>query len=151
MNTSRLALIVFTIMLSSCGEPKEEPLGIHVGEWEVLNDELMELYRTGQYDRSVVVAKKALEVAKKNVGPDHPNFATSLNNLAWIYNTQGHYAQAEPLVKQALAIDEKNLGPNHPYVALSLNNLAGLYRAMGRDDEAEPLEQRASHIESIER
>ncbi len=120
-------------------------------EWDVLNDEVMELYRTGKYDRSVVVAKKALEVAEQNVGPDHPAVATSLNNLAFLYNTQGHYAQAEPLYKRALAIYEKALGPDHPDVALSLNNLASLYRAMNRDDEAKPLEQRAARIEAIER
>ena len=120
-------------------------------EWDVLNDEVMELLRTGKYDRGVVVAKKALEVAEQNVGPDHPDVATSLNNLASLYNNQGHYAQAEPLYKRALAIDEKALGPDHPSVATSLNNLAELYRAMNRDDEADPLEQRAARIEAIER
>ena len=33
-------------------------------EWDNLNQEVMELYRTGNYDRAVVVAKKALEVAE---------------------------------------------------------------------------------------
>ena len=36
-------------------------------EWVVLIDEVKELYRTGKYDRGVVVAKKALEVAKNMV------------------------------------------------------------------------------------
>ena len=116
-----------------------------------LNDEVMELLRTGKYDRGVVVAKKALEVAEQNVGPDHPNVATILNNLAGLYKAQGHYAQAEPLFKRSLAIKEKALGPDHPAVATSLNNLATFYRAMNRDDEAEPLEQRAARIEAIER
>ena len=54
-------------------------------EWDVLNDEVKELYSTGKYDRGVVVAKKALDVAQKNAGPDHPDVAQSLNNLAWLY------------------------------------------------------------------
>ncbi len=83
-------------------------------EWDNLNQEVKELYRSGKYDRAVVVAKKALEVAEKNVGPNHPDVATSLNNLALLYKTQGQYAQAEPLYKQALAIWEKALGPDHP-------------------------------------
>ncbi len=53
--------------------------------------------------------------------------ATSLNNLAELYRTQGQYAQAEPLHKRSLAIREKALGPDHPSVAASLNNLALLY------------------------
>ena len=35
-------------------------------EWEILNQEVKSLYQQGQYDRAVVVAKKALEVAEKN-------------------------------------------------------------------------------------
>ncbi len=57
-------------------------------EWDTLNQEAMELYRTGRYDRGVLVAKKALEVAEKNVGPNHLDVATSLNNLALLYYTQ---------------------------------------------------------------
>ena len=38
-------------------------------EWDILNQQVIELYRTGKYERAVVVGKKALEVAEKNVGP----------------------------------------------------------------------------------
>jgi tetratricopeptide (TPR) repeat protein len=120
-------------------------------EWNILNQEVMELHRTGRYDRAVVVAKKALEVARKNVGPDHPDVATSLNNLALLYHTQGHYAQAEPLYKRALAIWEKALGPDHPNVATSLENLAVLHRARKRDAQALELEKRAERIRAIKR
>jgi hypothetical protein len=83
-------------------------------EWEVLNQEVMELYRAGEYGDAVVVAKKALEVAEKNLGPDHPQVATSLNKLAELHRAQGQYARAEPPCKRALAIWEKALGPDHP-------------------------------------
>ena len=55
-----------------------------------LNEEVKELYRTFNYGRAVVVAKKALEVAEENVGPYHYSVAMSLNNLALLYDTQGH-------------------------------------------------------------
>ena len=113
-------------------------------EWDILNDEVKELYRTGRYARAVVVGKKALKVAEEIVGPDHPRVAKSLNHLALLYNTQGEYAAAEPLYKRALSIDEKALGPDHPDVATSLNNLAALYRATGRNLEAQELENRLS-------
>ena len=109
-------------------------------EWDILNDEVEELYRIGQYARAVVVGKKALKVAEEIVGPDHPDVATSLNILALLYNTQGQYAEAEPLYKQALGIYEKALGLDHLSVAASLSNLAGLYRATGRNLEAKRLE-----------
>ena len=65
----------------------------------------------------------------EGLGPDHPDVATSLNNLAALYHDQGRYADAEPLYKRSLAIHEKSLGPDHPDVATSLNNLAELYQA----------------------
>ena len=72
--------------------------------------------------------------------------ATSLNNLADLYEAMGRYAEAEPLYKRSLEISEKRLGRDHPDVATSLNNLAALYRTMGRYAEAEPLYQRSLEI-----
>ena len=57
-------------------------------EWETLNQEVMDLHRAGRYDRAVVVAKKALKVAERSVGPDHPAVATSLNKLAGLYQAR---------------------------------------------------------------
>ena len=115
-------------------------------EWDILNQEVVKLYRMGKYDRAVVVAKKALGMAEESVGLDRPDVATSLNNLAFLYETQGQYAQAEPLYKRSLAIREKALGPNHPSVAESLNNLAGLYDTQGQYALAEPLYKRSLAI-----
>ena len=75
------------------------------------------------------------------MGPDHPDVATNLSNLGWLYYAQGKYSEAEPLYKRALAIDEKALGPDHPKVAGDLNNLGMLYNAQGKYSEAEPLLQ----------
>ena len=67
-----------------------------------------------------------MSIREKALGPDHPDVATSLNDLASLYDTQGDYAKAEPLYKRSLSIWEKALGPDHPDVATSLNNLAEL-------------------------
>jgi CHAT domain-containing protein len=80
------------------------------------------------------------------LGPDHPNVALSLSNLASLYQDQSRYAEAETLAKRALAIREKVLGPDHPDVAFGLHNLATLYWVQGRYTEAEPLLDRAIAI-----
>jgi tetratricopeptide (TPR) repeat protein len=77
--------------------------------------------------------------------------ATSLNNLAGLYDAQGNYSKAEPLYQRALEIKERKLGSYHPSVATSLENLAILYRATQRTVEAEALEQRAASIRAINR
>jgi CHAT domain-containing protein len=84
------------------------------------------------YQRSLVIREKVL-------GPDHPDTAKGLNNLAGLYDSMGDYSKAEPLYQRALTIREKALGPDHPSTANSLNNLAGLYRAVGDYFKAEPL------------
>lgn len=70
-------------------------------EWETLNEEAVQLYRAGKYERAVVVAKKASEVAQKNVGPDHPAVATSLENLAALYSATKRIVEAEELEERA--------------------------------------------------
>ncbi len=48
------------------------------------------------------------------LGKDHPNVATSLNNLAELYKAQGQYDKAQPLYERSLGILEKVLGKDHP-------------------------------------
>jgi len=120
-------------------------------EWDILNQEVITEYRQGNYKKATQIAKIALKVAEENVGADHPNVATSLNNLAELYRTQGNYAKAEPLYKRSLAIWEKALGADHPNVATSLENMAFLYRATNRDSEAKKLEKRAREIRNSRR
>ena len=90
--------------------------------------------------------KQALAIHEKALGPDHPDTATSLNNLAKLYESQGKYAEAVPLCKRSLAIHEKVLGPDHPDTATSLNSLAKLYESQGKYAEAEPLLKRSLAI-----
>ena len=106
--------------------------------WETSTAAGLEAYQQGRYGEAEKYLSAALKEAE-NFGPEDPRLATSLNNLAGIYVTQGKYAEAEPLYKRSLAI----LGPEHPDVAASLNNLAVLYDNQGRYEEAEPLYQRA--------
>jgi tetratricopeptide (TPR) repeat protein len=112
------------------------------GEVDALNARVMALYRAGKFAEALPLAQQALAIAGKALGADHPNAATSLNNLAEVYCGQGRYADAEPLYKRALAIREKVLGPIHPDVAGSLNDLAELYRQQGRYADALPLVQK---------
>ena len=115
-------------------------------EWQKLNLEVRTLYGQGNYRQAVIIAKQALDIAEKDLGPDDPTVATSLNNLALLYQTQGQYAQAEPLYKRTLAIWEKVLGSDHPNVATSLNNLALLYYTQGQYVQAEQLYKRSLAI-----
>jgi tetratricopeptide (TPR) repeat protein len=101
------------------------------------------LYTVADYRGAQLYFERALAIREQALGPTHPAVATSLNNLALLYDAQGRYGDAEPLYRRALAIVEQGVGLTHPDVAASLNNLAELYRAQGRYGDAEPLYRRA--------
>ena len=64
------------------------------------------------------------------------DLATSLNNLAGLYKSQGRYDQAEPLYLQALEIYQQVLGDNHPTTLTVCENLAQLQARVSNSPEA---------------
>ena len=100
----------------------------------------------GDYQRALALRESALRICQAKLGPDHPNMAVALGNLADTYRALGRAAEALPLLERALRIIEAALGPDHPDVAVALGNLAGTYRALGRAAEALPLFERALRI-----
>nr|WP_069473831.1 tetratricopeptide repeat protein [Microcystis aeruginosa] len=117
-----------------------------LAEAERLTQQVIQLYQQGKYNEAIPLAEQALAIHKQQLGDNHPSTASSLNNLAELYQSQGRYSEAEPLYKQALAIFKQQLGDNHPNTATSLSSLAALYRDIGRYSEAEPLYQQALAI-----
>jgi tetratricopeptide (TPR) repeat protein len=113
--------------------------------WEMHATSGVKAFQQGDYTEAEKQYTAALRKAEE-FGSQDPRLATSLSNLALLYEAQGRYAEAEPLHQRALATRERALGPEHPYVATSLNNLAELYRVQGRYAEAEPLFKRALAI-----
>jgi tetratricopeptide (TPR) repeat protein len=87
--------------------------------------------------------ESAAEAAEKSLPFHKLDFATCLNNLALLYDSQAEYAKAEPLYQRAVEIQESVLGPENPDIAVGLNNLAMIYRSQAEHSKAEPLFQRA--------
>ena len=56
----------------------------------------------------------AFDVA--TMGPDSPEYAKPINNLASAYEDMGDYASAIPLFRQSLAIRSKTLAADSPIV-----------------------------------
>lgn len=107
-------------------------------------------YQRGDYRGAVASFAAALKEAEA-FGEADQRFALTLNNLAFLHQSQGHYAQAEPLFKRSLAIREKALGPEHPHVATSLENISRLYTKMEKMDAAKQFADRAAKIRALKR
>ena len=86
----------------------------------------------GQVGPLEVAAQGNGGIWAKDFGESDPRLASSLNNLAALYYTQGKYEEAEPLYQRALAIDEKALGPEYPDTASIRENYADLLRKTER-------------------
>ena len=50
--------------------------------------------------------RRALEIDEKSFGPDHPNVAIELNNLARLLHDTNRLDEAEPLMHDALEIEK---------------------------------------------
>ena len=87
-----------------------------------LNKQVIELYQAGKFNDAIPIAQKAVELSEKALGPDGPDTASALNDLAMLYDSLGDYAKAELLLKSALKIREKTLGPDHPDTATTVDN-----------------------------
>jgi len=83
--------------------------------------------KQGRYQEAGRLYEQLLAVRRESLGEEHPDVATSYNNLAYLYNSQGRYQDAEPLYIKALELRQRLLGEEHPDVATSYNDLALLY------------------------
>jgi len=113
----------------------------------LMNETALYLNTRCQFQEAEPLYRRALAIDERSYGPDHPDVASALNNLAGLLYATNRLAEAEPLYRRALAISERSYGPDHPTVAIRLNNLAELLRATNRLAEAEPLYRRALAID----
>jgi tetratricopeptide (TPR) repeat protein len=142
------ALVVMTSVYSSQGDHKKaleleqkameilRPLDAPAATNKVLNDMGQTYSALGDYAAAEPVMRQALATCEKTYGPDHPELAYSLNNLATLLENKGDYAAAEPLFQRALAIDAKALGPEHPNTQAIRKNLEEAQQKSGQGKAA---------------
>jgi CHAT domain-containing protein/tetratricopeptide (TPR) repeat protein len=111
-----------------------------------LHAAVIRLHAQGKSAEALKVALEAHDLFKVSLGEKHPDYALSLNNLAYLYVSKGEHARALPLYEQALAILKAALGDKHPACATSLNNLALLHSSRGDYARALPLYEQARDI-----
>ncbi|MBV8729445.1 MAG: tetratricopeptide repeat protein, partial [Acidobacteriia bacterium] len=79
-------------------------------------------YRRGNLMLAEAFYWWALHLKEQILGPDHPETAMTLNNLAVLFRSQGKLNEAGPLFRRALTILENTLDPDHPSVLLCRTN-----------------------------
>lgn len=97
------------------------------------------LERKGSYPEALQLLRETVEVRRRILGADSPDYALGLHNLAGALIDVGDLTTAEATERQALELQRKILGNNHPDLAYALNNLGNLLLSKGDWQAAEPV------------
>ena len=111
-----------------------------------LNEQGAKLIEKGLSGKAEKPLREALAINKKVLGEDHPNTATSYNNLAACLEEQSKHVEALTLYRQALKINQKALSEGHAGMATSYGNVAHCLDNQGKYNEAVVLHQMALAI-----
>jgi len=104
--------------------------------------------RAGDNDHAVALAQRALDMARRNLPPDHPTAMRALADLGDVLMEAGHYAEAMPLLAEVLERERRQLGNQHADVAVALAALASAHHKLGRYAQAEQLLRDAVAIDA---
>ncbi|MCA9801496.1 MAG: tetratricopeptide repeat protein [Cyanobacteria bacterium HKST-UBA02] len=89
-----------------------------------------------------------MKLLKLRAGRVDERTATTLNNLAAVYFSEGLYDRAERLYIKAFDLYRKNLPEDHPYLIVVRNNLAVLYLDKGDLERAASFSSSSGELES---
>jgi tetratricopeptide (TPR) repeat protein/transcriptional regulator with XRE-family HTH domain len=104
------------------------------------------LTAAGDFAAARPALERAVAIRERTLGPDHPDTARSLNNLAVVLRAQAEAAASRTLFERVLSIRESALGPEHPDTARTLNDLALLLQDQNELAAARSLFERALAI-----
>ena len=76
-----IALVVFVGLVAALGTDVKLAHS-QTKDAEAFTAQFTELYQQGRYSEAIPLAQRILAISEKSLGPDHPNVATWLNNLA---------------------------------------------------------------------
>jgi tetratricopeptide (TPR) repeat protein/tRNA A-37 threonylcarbamoyl transferase component Bud32 len=84
------------------------------------------------YDRARSILEKAVEIRRRELGPEHPDTLASMASLVEATRSD----EAIPLAEEVFERRKTALGPNHPDTLASMESLGHKYYCYSRYDEA---------------
>ena len=97
------ASFLFTALVTAAEDPPAKGSGVMAqqadpdrmrAEADRLGEEVVRLYGQGRYREATELARRVVRICEEVRGPEHPDTATSLNNLAAVLMAQRDYAAA---------------------------------------------------------
>lgn len=102
---------------------------------ELMNQLALHLNAKALHREAEPFYRRALAITEKSYGPDHPDVAICLNNLAGLLRATNRLAEAEPPMRRHVAIFvefTRRTGHPHPHLKAAFNNYAGVLADMGK-------------------
>lgn len=113
---------------------------------EIYNNYGGHLRNLGLYEKAERILRKAVICAGTVRGKEHPDYATTLVNLANLLRMMKQWKESEALFYQALALYKITIGENHFIYAGTMNNLGLLYYEKGNLERAKECLEHSLHI-----
>ncbi len=88
------------------------------------------LKKQGNLDLAEPFLRRALEGWERDLGRDHPQTLSAVNNVGRLLLEQRRFRLAEPFFRRAVEGRERTLGRDHPDTLQSVNSLSFLLNAM---------------------
>jgi tetratricopeptide (TPR) repeat protein len=102
----------------------------------------------GKFAQAESFFQSALALREKALGPDHPNVAKTLDNLAEARKSRKEYQGLDTLYERIVKILEKNSGTESHVVADKMDAVAQFYESIGQPQAAKKWALRAERARS---
>jgi TonB family protein len=111
-----------------------------------LTKKVVELFNQSRFEEALPLAKRALELREKNLGPDHELVQAAILNVAEICKVTKRYAEARKFFERLLTTYERKFGNDDAGVAAMLDKVAVVAFLQGDFDQSEKNYQRALSV-----
>ena len=85
------------------------------------------LHTFGDHDKALELLERCLEIYRHAGKENHPNAASTYNNMGLVYDSKSDYDKALEYYGKSLAIMLATLGENHPTTAKTYNNMGSVF------------------------
>lgn len=127
-----LAISLTALLTATAAARGTQTTGADEAEAARLSAEAVRLHGAGRHDEALPLARRAVELAEKARGLEHPSLASQLFNLGAVLFEKKENGEAERVLRRALALAERGSPPNVRLLA-NLNNRLGILRTRAND------------------
>jgi tetratricopeptide (TPR) repeat protein len=100
-----------------------------------------------KYEQALEYQEKALKIRQEVLGENHPDTATSYDNVGNTYSRLEKHDKALEYQKNSLNIRQEMLGETHPDTSISYNNISSTYSCLEKHNKAQEYQEKALKIQ----